>query len=135
MIEDGSRILRDYLTDSQAVTWRRPSDESDFQTFQLGIVQDGLRAVFDDWASRGGVSTSEASIAQSVTQGFSEIEEETSSLSHDAVAESDDLGDQQQLATSAEENDPFQIYDHGRVHGADTGHEMEWTDFGHLMTP
>jgi len=115
LIEDGSRILRDFLTDSQAVTWREPDDESDFQTFQLGIVQSGVRAVFDRWLSQGGVGTSEADAGPSAAHGFSDTGEQTPSACEAAAVGTG--GGQQAPSAIGDQDASFQVYDHD--HGTD----------------
>lgn len=58
----GPRILSDILTSRGAVTWNLPNEERDLAAFQQSILEDGLRVIFEQWASQNGISVPEPAV-------------------------------------------------------------------------
>ncbi|KAF6824987.1 HET and ankyrin domain protein [Colletotrichum plurivorum] len=58
----GPRILSDILTSRGAVTWNLPNEERDLAAFQQSIFEEGLRAIFEQWASQNGISVPEPTV-------------------------------------------------------------------------
>nr|XP_036577375.1 uncharacterized protein CTRU02_12608 [Colletotrichum truncatum]KAF6784346.1 hypothetical protein CTRU02_12608 [Colletotrichum truncatum] len=60
---NGPTILSEILTSRGAVTWNLPNEEQDLAAFQRSIFEEGLREIFQRWASQNGIS-----LAQETTQ-------------------------------------------------------------------
>lgn len=62
----GPQILSDVLAQSGAtITWNTPREEQDGVAFQQSILEEGLRAVFNQWAGRSGVSRLSSTVTSS----------------------------------------------------------------------
>jgi hypothetical protein len=58
----GPTVIHDVLMASGAVTWTLPNEERDLSAFRYQLLEEGLRLVFDLWASEHGIPAPEPSV-------------------------------------------------------------------------
>lgn len=93
----GVEILRNFLTDSGAITWNLPDNGADLPAFRHHVLERGLRIMFEQWAAASGGPLNSSPESHPTTATTSEAAVESPAANNEHIGQQHGPGDEEEL--------------------------------------